>query len=264
MAILTLVYLAYMTAGYAVLVLDLLPAYDRPVSYSLIAASFLFAAAILVFSAAKGRRKRENGEPEKSEKARRERCWTIEKPPVLESVFLACAMLFTLAADFFLVILDDLYAVAVAVFFFAQSFHFARFAKTGWKKAPARFLISLGVRILLSIAAVLIVRKALKLDGLLELLAGLYFVELLVNAADAFFLVKRGMRFLLAGIGFVLFILCDITVGLNLMGEGWGIPPETRRVISYLTWVFYTPSQALIVLSGLKCSFKKKGKGEKA
>ncbi len=261
MAILTLVYLVYMAAGYVVLVLDFLPAYDRPVSYSLIVASFLFAAAILVFSLAKRRRKRENEGPEKP---RREYFWKLEKPPVLESVFLACAMLFTLAADFFLVILDDLYAVAVAVFFVAQSFHFARFAKAGWKKVPARFLISLGVRILLSVAAVLIVRKVLKLDGLLELLAGLYFVELLVNAADAFFLVKRGKRFLLAGIGFVLFILCDVTVGLNLMGEGWGIPPEARRVISYLTWVFYTPSQALIVLSGLKCSFKKKGKGEKA
>ena len=65
MAILTLVYLAYMTAGYVVLVLDLLPAYDRSVSYSLIVASFLFAVAILVFSLAKRRRNRENGEPEK-------------------------------------------------------------------------------------------------------------------------------------------------------------------------------------------------------
>ncbi|WP_212903523.1 hypothetical protein [Clostridium polyendosporum] len=51
---------------------------------------------------------------------------------------------------------------------------------------------------------------------------------------------------LFAALGMTFFLLCDLTVGMNLLFS----PSIYRTVASYLTWIFYTPALILIGLSG--------------
>ena len=174
----------------------------------------------------------------------------LRKGRTAEKILLLLAMVFTAVADFFLVIRweQEEYLIAVLVFLAAQLLHFARLsaARASWKG----IFISLFVRFLLTGAALIIV-KGLDLWEPLNCFAVAYFTELLMNVVDAGILTFREKRFILAFIGFFLFVCCDITVGLNLIGGDLGIPERAADFIAYLTWIFYLPSQVLIVTATL-------------
>ena len=73
-----------------------------------------------------------------------------------------------------------------------------------------------------------------------------------MNLVDAVISGIEVPRLFLAALGFLLFIACDVTVGLNGMKEAWNVPDGVADALGRLTWVFYLPSQIMIVFSSEK------------
>ena len=163
-----------------------------------------------------------------------------------EQLFLLLAMAFTVSADVFLVLLDRHYELAVGLFLIAQCLHAVRILLGGKRSV----LPSVIARLALSVSAVAAL-VIFKFFAPLTVLGALYAAELLMNVIDSALSVRSGKLFILSCIGFFLFLLCDVTVGLNGIGRGFGIPSDVLSALSDLTWVFYLPSQVLIVLSAL-------------
>lgn len=149
------------------------------------------------------------------------------------------ALLLTALADLLLLVADRYYALGVLIFLGAQSVYLVRLrlaARHSWWI----------LRSFLPLIAALAL-YALDLASPLNLLAGLYFSQLLVNAVLAWTLPGRRWRLFAAGL--TLFIGCDLCVGaFNSPGL---VPPALYRFAAVEMWVFYLPSQVLIALSAL-------------
>ncbi len=179
---------------------------------------------------------------------------------LLECVFLFLAYVCTAIADYFLTITADRYEIAVGVFIGAQLFHFLRISaargavsrEAGVRHPLLGIFLSITARAVLTVLLILVLHLA-GLWSLLNLLAVIYFVELLLNTVDAAFTAEHGFRFAVMAAGFLLFICCDVTVGLRALAEDGtlSMTPDRFALNTYLTWVFYLPSQVLIILSVL-------------
>ena len=154
------------------------------------------------------------------------------------------ALALTALADWFLLVRNDRYAVGVAVFLCVQTVYYLRLrrlgAGSGWPlRAALALLAGAGL-------------YALNLASPLNLLAGLYFSQLLSNTLLAWSVkVKgkgKGKGLTLFALGLTLFVGCDLCVGLTNSGL---LPPEVLRFVSVGMWLFYLPSQVLIALSAL-------------
>ena len=215
---------------------------DFSVSYLSIVADLVMTAVILVFVSIRAANRMTTG-------ARLREC-----------IFLFLAYVCTAVADYFLTITADRYEIAVGVFLGAQIFHFLRISAArhaaskdaGVKHPLAGILLSVFARVILS-GLVLIVLHVTGLWSLLNALAAVYFVELLMNTVDAALTAPHALRFALCAAGFLLFICCDVTVGLRALTEAGTISmtPDRFALNTYLTWVFYLPSQVMIILSVL-------------
>lgn len=161
-----------------------------------------------------------------------------------ESLFLVCAMAFTVAADWFLVVLDDRYALSVAIFTGAQAFHFLRI----FSVREAGFKKSLFIRLCVFGASL----PLLRFEDPLIYLGANYIFNLAANAFDSACGIKKDRRFAMLTVGLVLFILCDVSVGLNGMRETFGLPDRIADLAATMIWIWYLPSQVLIVLSGIR------------
>lgn len=145
------------------------------------------------------------------------------------------AMAFTAAADCFLLVAGEHLVLGVFLFLCVQTIYLIRLRLMG---APQALWLRGGLALLAGLAL-----YALKPASPLTLLAGLYFSQLLSNALLAWTTPDR--RF---AIGLTLFVCCDICVGLvnsTLLSGG------PHRLVSLGMWLFYLPSQVLIVLSAL-------------
>ncbi|MBR5339004.1 MAG: hypothetical protein IK150_02870 [Lachnospiraceae bacterium] len=215
---------------------------DFSVSYLSIVADLVMTAVILVFVSIRAANRATTG-------ARLREC-----------IFLFLAYVCTAIADYFLTITADRYEIAVGVFLGAQIFHFLRISAArhaaskdaGVKHPLAGILLSVFARVILS-GLVLIVLHVTGLWSLLNALAAVYFVELMMNTMDAALTAPHALRFAFLAAGFLLFICCDVTVGLRALTEAGTISmtPDRFALNTYLTWVFYLPSQVMIILSVL-------------
>lgn len=162
-----------------------------------------------------------------------------------DGIVLAAALLFTAVSDLFIFILN-IYEAGVATFIVVQALYFARiYIRLGRKP-----YISLGVRA----ALIAVTMTALGATGNLNLLTALvsvYFPMLVCNAAESALLIKKSRRSILFFAGLILFIGCDVCVGLfNFSEVGISFSPEVLRLLGSAIWAFYLPSQTLLVLSG--------------
>ena len=163
-----------------------------------------------------------------------------------DHVFLCVAFVFTLVADWFLLVKNSDYVFGVAAFIVAQTVYFLR-------------LVSLGVnikrtivdRLVVTIAAISSLFAANLADWLTALVA-IYFVALVANCVDSYTLFKNGAKNKLFAMGLTLFILCDVSVGLNNISAYFDVSAIKWliKAATYLMWIFYLPSQVLIALSG--------------
>lgn len=146
------------------------------------------------------------------------------------------ALALTAAADWFLLVRNDHYAAGVAVFLCVQAAYLIRLSRAG---AGPCWPLRAGIA-----AAAALGLAALRLAAPLNLLAGLYFSQLLSNTLLAW----TRPHFRLFALGLTLFVGCDLCVGLFNVG----LPsPGLYRAVSLGMWFFYLPSQVLIALSSL-------------
>jgi len=167
--------------------------------------------------------------------------WTGARTP--DGALTAAALTFTVAADVFLLLLDRNgtdRAVGVSLFILVQFLyaHRLRLLRGGFISKFALFR-------LLGLAAAL---AAFRLLDLPSALAVFYFCNLLVNLGESFGAYARSAgadRSQLPGPfgwGLLLLACCDVCVGAYNLGL---FEPFTRVGM----WLFYLPSQVLIVLS---------------
>lgn len=160
---------------------------------------------------------------------------------------LAC----TVGADFCLVVCDPIQQLWGMVFFLgAQIFY----AISLYRKRKNNVL--LGIRIGLSVIALVIAFVVLKENvDPLALISICYYANLIMNMVTAF---TQWDNCKLLPIGFVLFILCDTIIGLQVASTGYLPIPKDSDLYRFLfngfntSWMFYLPSQVLIALSARK------------
>lgn len=150
----------------------------------------------------------------------------------------------TLVADLFLLVLDKYYLVGVTAFIFVQIMYFLYIKPKRWK-------ISLLIRMVLFIVAVLVVLFGFNVNDLTVFCSLFYFVNLVMNMVDAWIEFKNG--FLVFALGLTLFIGCDVSVGFhNISSYISYSSPFIDKVIDFSQfgmWLFYLPSQTLIAIS---------------
>ena len=149
------------------------------------------------------------------------------------------ALILTLIADVFLLVLDRWYAAGVLCFLGVQILYAVRLQKENRGNGAA--LLSF----LLPAAAGLITCTSYGF-GLTEALAAAYITLFAVNLVRACLLAKRSgeNKWILFAAGLALFFCCDLCVGLhNMPGTG---SPALQRFAELAMWAFYLPGQVLI------------------
>lgn len=145
----------------------------------------------------------------------------------------AAALCFTVVADWFLLVRDEHYTLGVCLFIIVQLLYAYRLSRLEGGSRPV-------FRARLALSALFLGLSLFPLWC-----AALYFINLCLNTAGAWIRKRRGSGGVLISRfawGLLLFVCCDICVGAwNL-----GLFPGFTRVGM---WLFYLPSQVLIVLS---------------
>lgn len=157
----------------------------------------------------------------------------------------------TVCADFCLVICDPIQQLWGMVFFLGAQ---CLYAVLLHRQKLLRGLLM--ARIGLSVAAEVVSLVVLgENTDALALISVLYYANLIMNMVCAFVRFRDNR---LLAIGFVLFILCDTVIGLQVGAGGYLPIPEGSFVHNlifsgfHLSWFFYLPSQVLIALTGRK------------
>ena len=159
-----------------------------------------------------------------------------------DSVIAVAAMLFTAVSDLFILVLDDYFEIGLATFITAHCIYLYRLYLGRVKK------IWLTVAVRAAIAGVMIgICCGVFTANLLVVEACIYLVLLVGNCVEALIMCNRGLKNILFSIGLMLFLGCDICVGLK-HGSMVGVHLSSRvyDFIVYMIWVFYLPSQVLI------------------
>ena len=144
------------------------------------------------------------------------------------------ALALTLGADTFLLVLNTRYVLGVLLFCCVQLLYFLNGGQSWW-----------GLRLVLFLAPLAILGLA-GLMSPLNVLAMLYFSNFLCSALQSLGL--NGPRCRLFSAGLLLFLCCDVCVGL--FQYAW-LLPAAAGFARVGMWMFYLPAQVLITLSGL-------------
>lgn len=164
----------------------------------------------------------------------------------LANMWMLAGMACTVGADFFLVVCspaDQLWGMVLfmaAQSMYAVALHKRRFCK------PI-FILRLSLTAIAPLVALLVLRD--RTDAL-SVISLCYYVNLIFNLIIAW---AQGNRTLV--IGYILFLLCDTVIGLQVAAGGYlpiGEEALLYRIIFVdfnLAWFFYLPSQVLIALN---------------
>lgn len=161
----------------------------------------------------------------------------------IEHISFRIAYLFTVLADLFLLVLNSHFIVGVSFFIIAQINYFIYLNHDTPKKRISAYIIMYVFICSILISSISIILKSFEP---LYFVVVLYFILLIINTISSFNKKnKHGIRLF---IGFILFILCDINVGLNNL-EFVLNNNILYSFVSVAMWMFYLPSQYLIVNS---------------
>ncbi len=157
------------------------------------------------------------------------------------------ALLCTLVADYFLVIRGSDQVIAMIWFNMVQILYALRIYLLTSKKLPWRLALRGSAIIILLLVGWIITKNQF---DLLLILTLVYFANLVLNMMEALFVARR----LIFGLGLLLFIGCDIFVGLGNIQDYLTLSPTSiwAQLLNLpfdLAWAFYLPSQVLIALS---------------
>lgn len=160
---------------------------------------------------------------------------------------MVAALILTLFADVFLILLDRCYLLGVLLFCSVQSLYGLEliFLKTDkpWKRILGRVL---------AYGVVLGVLFAADMLDALTAASAYSMTQLSINMVSSFHLSRkkkeRWIRLMAAGLA--LFWLCDASVGLRNAASYIGsFPAVLSTIAGYIIWWFYLPSQMLLVQS---------------
>jgi hypothetical protein len=182
-----------------------------------------------------------------------------------KSIFfcLGTALFFTVISDLFILILDY-YLYGVLTFILVQLLYAARLLLVDSRadnrnrgSSAMRFFINrIIILVFITFTICLILQQfGVVLDSLL-VVSTFYFVNILTNtimAVKTAFKRPHDRSLGLFAVGMILFLVCDINVGLFNI-SGFVAMPESAYdvlypIISVLMWTFYAPSQVFIALS---------------
>lgn len=171
--------------------------------------------------------------------------WGIKSEPLI-----VAGLAFTVGADFCLVVCSPMQQLWGMVFFlgaqtlYAIKLHFE-------EKSRLLLWIRLALIAVIEIVAIVILQK--NLDAL-AVVSVCYYANLIMNIVAAF---SQWNKNKLLPIAFLLFILCDTVIGLQVAAGAY-LPIAEGSVLHNiifmdfnLSWFFYLPSQVLIALSSL-------------
>ena len=146
-------------------------------------------------------------------------------------------LLFTLIADMFF-LFTQAAAFGIVSFYFAHLCYIRRYRRESFK------------RNLVTVLAVLLFCTVGFLSGLkfpyVFLLGTVYAVLIITVTGLAFLSGLPKINKRLAGIGMILFLICDANVALSFFAPKTGM---LYGIADALVWIFYIPSQALLSLS---------------
>ena len=162
------------------------------------------------------------------------------------------AFLFTLAADYLLVVLGSYHTLAMLLFSVTQLCYAARLTLDQEKRMRRIHLTARATLVLLAVAITALVLG--KNTDALSVISLFYFSNLLITAL---FATAKWRSEPLFAVGLWLFVLCDIFIGFSMLG-GY-LPLGQSALIDFLAspplnmaWVFYLPSQVLISISTME------------
>ena len=168
------------------------------------------------------------------------------------------ALLFTVLADLCLVILNPIRQLPAMLFFSITQISYA-VRLYNEESNPERKKYHVVLRIILCTALEASMLMALRSQAdALTAITMFYFANL---ASNAYFAFKAGKSRLFA-IGLLLFIACDLFVGLNVLFSDYLFINESGMLYEIINppfnavWFFYIPSQTLIALSAYSLSQK--------
>jgi hypothetical protein len=173
-----------------------------------------------------------------------------------DSSLVQLARFFTIIADYFLLIKED-FKLGVICFCIVQIIYIIRHSLM--EKKIYKNLVFLFFILLISIFTLAEININ-NFDRNLLALGLIYAVFLLTSVYCGVSTLRRGKYpkegALLISIGIILFLFCDINVGLfNIVGY-IGLA-KYEKFTGFLIWFFYFPSQLLLSLSGFKIQFLK-------
>ena len=142
----------------------------------------------------------------------------------------------SIAIYFFLLLLDDYYTVGVC-FFIAVQLTYLYYL---YLHRCRPILLPRGLGLILGMILLVISGQV----SALNVAVLIYFSSLLFNALSSF--TKTELKIM--SLGFVLFICCDICVGLNYILPAGNF----YQIVTFGMWFFYLPSQVLICLGSEK------------
>ena len=166
-------------------------------------------------------------------------------------VGLAC----TVMADLCLVVWSPVQRLWGMVFFLAaQSLYAIRLHRQ--IRSNALLIIRISLTVIAMAVTVIVLKEA---TDALALVSLCYYANLIMNIVTAFADFRSNK---LLSIGFVLFLLCDTVIGLQVACGGY-LPIEDGSLLHQiifmpfnLAWFFYLPSQVLISLSAKNTASK--------
>lgn len=167
-----------------------------------------------------------------------------------DNVVVTAALLFTMLADVFLILIGNL-MLGVGVFICVQTCYTIRFSFMSGKPLVGELLKRLVPGAILGTLAWKFVSPEV---GIIVA----YSCSFAVNFAHGFELhiLKPSARHLRFAIGLFLFACCDACVGITNLRPGF-LTEQMIRNAEVMTWIFYLPSQILILSTTDALSFKK-------
>ena len=167
-----------------------------------------------------------------------------------DNTVVTAALLFTMLADIFLILIGNL-MIGVGVFICVQTCYTIRFSFMSGKPLVGELLKRLVPGAILGTLAWKFVSPEV---GIIVA----YSCSFAVNFVHGFELhiLKPSARHLRFAIGLFLFACCDICVGITNLRPGF-LTEQMIRNAEVMTWIFYLPSQILILSTTDALSFKK-------
>ena len=167
-----------------------------------------------------------------------------------DNVVVTAAFLFTMVADLFLILIGN-FVAGVAAFICVQTCYTIRFSFMSGKPLVGELLKRLLPGLIFGAAA----------TYFLDIKVGIivaYACSFAVNFAHGFELhiLKPSPRHLRFAIGLFLFACCDACVGITNLRPGF-MTEQMIRNAEVMTWIFYLPSQILILSTTDALSLKK-------